>query len=192
MNDRQRLLAILGVNNYDRPRPVSLSDGTTTSRYLDVKGVLCTSSRLRIAGRALQEHLTMMELPPYRAIGGPTMGADVVAHALVARCVDLAWFSVRSSVKSYGLGRRIEGFELQRGHKVVLTDDVADTGKSLLDAYKAVVATGAQVVAVVPLVDRTGRAGALFSGLAAYRPLLTHNDFLMHPIRAVDTSAAVQ
>jgi orotate phosphoribosyltransferase len=65
-------------------------------------------------------------------------------------------------------------------------DDVASTGKSLVEAYEKVMATGATVVAVISLVDRAGRTQAGFAALAVpYLPLVTYNDLGLPPLGRV-------
>lgn len=178
------------VGGRHREVAVKLAGGGETHVYLDVKGVLDRRSRLNLAADAMLEWLEAQSavisggthefLRSITAIGGPTMGADVLAHVMVARAdaEDWKWFSVRDTAKTdHGLGRWIEGAELGPDDKVILTDDVASTGKSLRESYERIIETGAQVLAVIPLVERGRSAGAYFEDLGVpYLPVIDYTE----------------
>ena len=160
-------------------RPVTLKDGRQTNIYLDMKSVLSNGRRMGQAAQAMAEYAKSLGLD-YNAVGGPTMGADVVSHGMLAHNPDLEWFSVRGKPKTYGTtnpGGWIEGAHLGPQHRVILTDDVADTGKSLVDAYNRVRETGANVTAVMPIADRRNKTRTQFEQLGVpYYPLMSYND----------------
>ena len=116
------------------------------------------------------------------AIGGLTMGADPIAHAIsMVSWLDepgqaLQTFSVRKSPKAHGRNKLIEG-SFQEGQTVVVVDDVITTGGSTLAAIDAVVGAGGQVAFVVVLVDRQegGRANIEKRGCEVH-PLFTRQD----------------
>jgi len=162
-----------------RDTPVTLKDGRQTNVYLDPKNVFSNNKTMTNMARAMLAHANALGLD-YNAVGGPTMGADVVSHGMVAHSPnpDMGWFTVRDQPKTdHGLGKWIEGTELSPGHRVILTDDVADSGKSLIDAYHKIISTGAQVAAVMPVVDRGDKTAPQFAALGVpYYPLLHYND----------------
>lgn len=179
-----------------REEPVTLATGEQTHVYLDVKGVLTTRERMNLAADAMNEHLSNLG---YTAVGGPTMGADVLSHLMISRdwpAFDRAWFSVRDTRKTtHGLGLWIEGHRLGPGDRVVLTDDVANSGKSLVEAYERVMETGATVVAIAPFVDRSGMALERFVGSdldfsVPYVPLMTYEDLGLEPLHRVKTGGS--
>lgn len=159
--------------------PVKLKGGGTTDIYLNPKTILSTNGNMKLASQAMLEHAKVHGID-YNAVGGPTMGGDVLSHGMVAHSdnPDLAWFSVRDKPKTdHGLGNMIEGAELGPQHRVILTDDVADSGKSLEEAYHHIINTGAQVSAVMPMVERGDRTAARFAALGVpYHPLMNYND----------------
>jgi orotate phosphoribosyltransferase len=193
-----------------REDTIKLSGGGETDIYLDIKGVLDCGRYLARAGMAYMEWFAtiskagIVDLNDANVIGGPTMGADGLAHALVVlsafavgvmrkadgipeealRDLDKRWFSVRSEPKlDHGLGRWIEGTTLGPEDKVILVDDVASTGQSLFDAWLRVSETGAEVLAVVPLVDRADKAEKLFEPHGVpYLPILTYHDLEIPPL----------
>lgn len=194
-NTKEQLIGLLKeVGGRYRETPVILGTGEQTHVYLDVKGVLDRGSRLNLAADALTEHIKTTLAAPHQitAIGGPTMGADVLAHIIVSRDTEgieidrgWKWFSVRDHAKTdHGLGKWIEGAELDHADRVVVTDDVANSGKSLVEAVERVQATGAQIVAVMPLVDRSNKAQAKIEALGIpYLPMLTSKDLGLEPLK---------
>jgi orotate phosphoribosyltransferase len=87
----------------------------------------------------------------------------------------LEGFFVRKQAKGHGSQERIEGV-LPAGARVAILDDVLTTGGSALQAVQEVERAGAQVVAVVCIVDRLEGAAEVFSPKYAYRPIFTLRD----------------
>lgn len=163
---------------------VTCSAGEQTTTYLDVPGALQDAYALKLATQVLRVHLLYLGLSP-TAIGGPTTGAIplVVGAAMRHHDDDFRWFIVRDKIKEHGLRRQFVGAEPNALDRVVLVDDVASSGKSLFEAYRVVVATGAQVVAVVPLVDRGTNAAPRFADYGVlYSPVLIYRDLDLPPL----------
>jgi orotate phosphoribosyltransferase len=172
-----------------RADAVKLGAGGETDIYLDIKGLLTNRNRMQTAAKALLYHMYQNGYLAWdgapTAIGGPTMGADVLSHAAVLNTTrSLRWFSVRSRPKiTHGLGKWIEGAELGPRDHVILTDDVVNSGDSLAEAYEVVVErTGANILAVMPLVDRGDSAASRFP--CAYLPVITYADLEIQPLSA--------
>lgn len=184
LSKKAQLIELLKeVGGRYREQEIVLGTGEKTHVYLDVKGVLDRGSRLNLAADAMLEHFTTLAgVQQVTAIGGPTMGADVLAHTICTLVAneggDQRWFSIRDQVKTdHGMGKLIEGAELGPDDYVVITDDVANSGRSLVEAVGSVQATGAHVVAVMPLVDRSDKTEATMAKLGIpYFPLLTSAD----------------
>ncbi len=185
---RPRAIEMMKKATLPRSEPVILSSGEQTLVYLDVKGQLTDRWSMNLAADAMIQHVAQFKPT---AIGGPTMGADVLSHVMIARdwrSEGLRWFSVRSERKTtHGLGLWIEGHRLTSADRVVITDDVASTGRSLVEAYDHVMGTTARVVAIAPFVDRSGTVAKrlLDEGIVApYAPLMTHLDLGLEPLNA--------
>ena len=184
---RDRVIRLMGnVATSPRETPVKLATGETTSVYLDVKNVLVDRWSMQLAAHALWRHIEQFHPT---AIGGPTMGADVLTHSIVAYSAwnhtTLQWFSVREPKTTHGLGKAIEGYAIGPGDRVVITDDVASSGKSLAEACARVLDAGADVIAIAPFVDRSGVAEELLrnSGyFGCYTPLMTYEDLGLEPL----------
>lgn len=178
-----RLKTLIAHRAVPRTDEVTLAGGDSTASYLDLKGLFTNGHKMIRLADCVLEYCDAMALR-YSAVGGPTMGADFLSHAIACRhTVMIDWFSVRDAPKDHGLQRLIEGVRLDEGHRVILVDDVVSTGNSLLKACEVVRSTGAQVAAVMPIVDRSGHAWKkfFFEGIP-YRPLFTHEELGIDPL----------
>jgi orotate phosphoribosyltransferase len=172
--------------------PFTLSSGGSSHDYVDLRRAVARGDDLRLAAEAV---IAALESTGTRfdAIGGMTMGADPVAHA-VALLTSTAWFSVRKAEKAHGSRRRIEGAELTRASRVVLFEDTVTTGRSLVEALDVVVESGAKVVLACTLLDRGEAAAAVVATRSTpYLALLRYDDIGIDPItpaRSEGTSPA--
>lgn len=154
-----------------------LRSGRRSDFYFDGKQVTLQGRGLYLVSRLILQRLR--ELDGVTAVGGMSLGADPICSGVAALSgmedaepVDA--FIVRKEVKDHGTARPIEGPSLQPGQRVVLVEDTITTGGALLQAYDSVVATGAEVVEAIVIVDREegGREALAERGLrlhALYR-----------------------
>ena len=179
---RARLLALVRERGLTySPVPFALSSGGTSHHYVDLRRAVARGDDLRLAARAVASACAASGTR-FDAIGGMTMGADPVAHA-VALATSTSWFSVRKTEKAYGSRRRIEGADLAPGTRVVLFEDTVTTGRSLLEAFDAVTATGATVVLALTLLDRSELAAPLVAARAVpYLALFRYDDVGIEPL----------
>ena len=153
-----------------------LKSGRRSSWFIDSKQTTCRpDGMLLVADAALQ-----VMPADASAIGGLTMGADAAAFGIAAVAATrgrmLRSFSVRKEVKDHGAGGRLAG-ALEPGDKVVITEDTVSRGTSLFEAVDVVRDLGAEVVLIMPVVDRGGTCAALCESAGiAYRPLVTAED----------------
>ena len=82
-------------------------------------------------------------------IAGVATGAIGIG-ALVAEYLGLPFVYVRPEPKSHGRQNQIEGF-LEPHSSVVIIEDLISTGKSSLNAYKALKEAGAQIKGMVAI-----------------------------------------
>lgn len=106
---------------------------------------------------AVGEALIREAAPTADWIGGLTLGADPISYAIAHRSwlegAPLEAFTVRKKAKDHGMGGRIEG-GLPASARVVVVEDTLTSGGSALEAVAAVREHGAEVLAVLTLVDR--------------------------------------
>ncbi|MFC1709219.1 orotate phosphoribosyltransferase [Candidatus Omnitrophota bacterium] len=133
-----------------------LSSGKISDYYIDCRKVTLSSKGVYFCALLI---LDLIKNKRIAAVGGPTIGADPIVGAvsvlsLVKSNKPIKAFLVRKSAKSHGLKRQIEGPVLKRGENVVVVDDVATTGGSLVDTISCLRKKGVKVKLVVTLVDR--------------------------------------
>ncbi|MDA8045151.1 MAG: phosphoribosyltransferase family protein [Actinomycetota bacterium] len=176
---RNSLAELVRTAGYERrAEPFQLSSGGWSHDYVDGKFAVATGPALRQASEALVALLG----DRFDSVGGPTMGADALAHgvAIVAGC---SWFSVRKEPKGHGRQAWVEGARLGPGDRVVMVEDVVSTGASLLRAAEKVTDLGATVVAASALLDRSPRVVERFRAAGvAWAPLLTWEDLGIEPL----------
>ena len=176
---RNALAQLVRDTGYERRgEPFQLTSGGWSHDYVDGKHAIAKGPDLRQAAEAVIEVVGQ----PFDAVGGPTMGADALAHA-VALLSGCGWFSVRKEPKGHGRGAWVEGTRLAGGDRVVMVEDVVSTGASLLRAVDRVRDLGVEVIAATALLDRSPEVAKRFadSGIT-WLPLLTWADLGIQPL----------
>lgn len=178
----ERLAVVVRDRGYiRRDVPFQLSSGGTSHDYVDMRRALSKGSDLLTGAKALIETLNGNEIS-FDAIGGMTMGADPISHA-IAMQLGCSWFSVRKATKDHGAKRRVEGAELSQGTQVVVVEDTVSTGRSVLEALDVVTATGANVVAVATLLDRGDHVAPLVEARGLrYLAVISYKDIGIEPL----------
>lgn len=151
---KKRLLALLEKEALKRGKFV-LSSGKTSNYYLDGRIITLTPEGAYLVASVILELIKNEHID---AIGGPTLGADPIVGAVAAlshiRQVPIKAFIVRKAAKEHGTRQQIEGPTLMKKSKVVLVDDVATTGKALIEAKEALSKIGVKVSRTIVIVDR--------------------------------------
>ena len=155
MDHRERLKELL-VERSVRIGDFTLASGARSSYYVDARRTTMSAEGQMLVGRVAYDAIRTAGLDVSH-VGGLTMGADPVSYAIAHRSwlegqpVDA--FSVRKKAKEHGTSQRVEG-GLPAGARCVVVEDSMTTGSSALAAVAAVREHGAEVVAVLTLVDR--------------------------------------
>ena len=100
----------------------------------------------------IRENLTKIILEKHGqpdVIAGVATGAIAIG-ALVAQDLGIPFIYVRPEPKKHGRQNQIEGF-LDSGQSVVVVEDLISTGKSSLNAVKALKDEGARVIGMVAI-----------------------------------------
>ena len=186
---RSALCALVLDRGYRRSdTPFTLSSGGQSHDYVDLRRAVSEGSDLRLAARSVLAYLDAAGIA-FDVIGGMTMGADPVSHA-VALLSNSRWYSVRKAEKTHGTGQRIEGSVVGPGVRAVVFEDTTSTGRSLLDAVDVVRASGATIVAALTLLDRGANTPAAFAGSGVeFHSILTYADLGIDPIGGAGAKA---
>jgi orotate phosphoribosyltransferase len=139
---------------YSPDKPFILASKRESPYYVDCRPVTHSAQGLALMGEIIFD---LIKDEGIEAVGGLTMGADPMAHAVAlvsyqkGRPVNA--FSVRKFFKGYGAGGRLVG-PVTPGERVAVLEDVITTGGSALEAVKACREFGLVVARVIVLVDR--------------------------------------
>ncbi len=151
---KKQLLALLEREALKKGRFI-LSSGKESTFYLDGRIITMTPEGAYLTGSIM---LSMIKDDRIAALGGPTLGADPIVGAVAVLShldkVALKTFIVRKAAKAHGTQRQVEGPALHKGDRVVLVDDVATSGKSLIEAKQVLDGMGIEVVKALVIVDR--------------------------------------
>jgi orotate phosphoribosyltransferase len=172
--ERAELIADLAREAYSEG-DIVLSSGTRSSFYIDGKLATYYPHTARRLGRAVWD---MVKGEQIAGVGGLTLGSDAISIAVMFAALDdgelLPAFSVRKEPKGHGKRKLIEGRVPEPGSRIAIVDDVVTSGKSILQAVRAVEDEGLTVAIVVPLVDREeGAAEKILNRGLKYRPFCT-------------------
>lgn len=164
MGDLAGLIAHLREHAVRTDGPYTLKSGRQSDWFIDAKATTCSPEGMLLVADAALEAIP----DDVTAIGGLTVGADAMAYSIAAVAATrgrmLRSFTVRKEAKAGGTGGRIAGV-LHPGDKVVITEDAVTRGVSMLEAAEVVRTEGrAEVVLLLPLVDRGGTVAALAAG----------------------------
>jgi orotate phosphoribosyltransferase len=175
---KKRLLRLLEKEALKRGKFV-LSSGRESNYYLDGRVITLTPEGAYLVGMII---LDMLRSALPKAIGGPTIGADPIVGALAVLAhihnVPVKTFIVRKAAKEHGTQKLVEGPVLNSGDEVVLVDDVATTGKAIIDSKQVLDKMGIIVRRAVVIVDRLeGAKDNLARAGVKLEPILTIKDF---------------
>lgn len=142
-----------------------LSSGLHSAGYLQCALVLQHPQHAEALGRALADGLKA-ERPT--AVLSPALGGVVIGHE-VARALGVRALFAERQEGTLTLRR---GFALDPHDRVVVVEDVVTTGGSTRETIEVAVDAGAQVVAAVAIVDRSGGTVDLGRPALPFRALL--------------------
>lgn len=132
-----------------------LSSGKVSNYYLDGRVITLDPQGAYLVASII---LDMLKGEVLDAIGGPTLGADPIVGALAALSYiheqPIKTFIVRKQAKEHGTQQQVEGPALKNGDRVILIDDVATSGKAILEAKQALDKIGVITKKAIVIVDR--------------------------------------
>jgi len=114
----------------------TLASGKKSSYYVDLRLVPSYPHQFRTMIKYLQNNIAeSIGLDSFDSLVSVPTGGLVIASALAIETVKPLIY-VRSKPKDYGTSKSVEG-QIHEGMKVVMIDDVATTGGSVVNAIKS-------------------------------------------------------
>ena len=157
MADERELFDIIRQRSFRRGK-FTLASGRESELYFNLKPTMMSPKGALLCARTLLARIWPENLD---YVGGLEMGAVPVIAALAAISESegrpVKSFFVRKQPKGHGTMDMIEGLatgESLANTKVMVVDDVATSGGSIVKAADAVRAAGATVEAALVLIDR--------------------------------------
>ncbi|GJM19351.1 MAG: orotate phosphoribosyltransferase [Phycisphaeraceae bacterium] len=150
----------------------TLRSGRTSSYYLDKYRFSTRPEVLGPVGKLLAARARVYS--PDRLAGAELGGIPLVTVAGVE--TGLPTIFIRNAKKDYGTAKQLEG-ALEPGERVVFLEDVATTGGQALEAVGVLREAGAEVGAIIAVIDREegARENVEAAGLA-FEALFTKRD----------------
>ncbi|OFI06264.1 orotate phosphoribosyltransferase [Clostridium acetireducens DSM 10703] len=124
-----------------------LSSGKHSNRYCQCAKLLQYPNKAAEVLKTVAEKVKDVD---FDKVVGPAMGGVVVSYELARQLNKPGIFAERKDGEM--CVRR--GFEIKKGEKVIISEDVITTGKSSLEVAKVIEELGGQVVAMCCIVDR--------------------------------------
>jgi orotate phosphoribosyltransferase len=175
---RSRLRHLIAERSLLTGGEFTLASGRQSSVFFDMKRTMLDPEGANLIADAVLRRIEGLEI---EAVGGLVMGAVPIVAVVCAKSFPdrpLQGFFVRKEAKDHGTARRIDG-NLAPGARVVILEDVTTTGGSALLAVDAVRAAGAEVVAVLTIVDRMEGASDAFAAAGLrFEAILCRDDFI--------------
>ena len=131
----------------------TLASGKNSSYYVDLRLVPSYPHEFRMMIKYLENQITKdIGLENFESIVSVPTGGLVIASALAIETVKPLIY-VRSKPKDYGTSKSVEG-KIHDRMKVVMIDDVATTGGSVVNAIKSLTEVNVPVKDAYVIVDR--------------------------------------
>ena len=138
----EKLLQINAVK-LNPQNPFTWASGWKSPIYCDNRKIL-SYAHVRDYIKSEMTNAIFTEFPDADVIAGVAT-AGIPWGVLVADLLSLPFIYVRSKPKEHGMGNQIEGV-LNAGQKVVVIEDLISTGKSSLEAVKAIQEAQGEVI----------------------------------------------
>jgi len=131
----------------------TLASGKKSSYYVDLRLVPSYPHQFRRMIKHLQNIISeQVGFDGIDSVASVPTGGLVIASSLTYELVKPLVY-VRSQAKEYGTGKLVEGI-VKAGDRIVLVDDVATTGGSVINGIKELKKAGAKITDAYVIVNR--------------------------------------
>ncbi len=124
-----------------------LSSGRHSNRYCQCAKLLQYPDKSEVVLSVVTQKIKDID---FDVVVGPAMGGIIVAYEVGRQTGKPAIFTERVDGKM----ELRRGFEITKGQKVIIAEDVVTTGKSSLETIEVLKELGAEVVGICCIVDR--------------------------------------
>jgi len=125
-----------------------LTSGKHSDRFIMCSKLMMFPDKAEIILREVVKKLKDIE---FDIVLGPAMGGVLVAYEIARQMGKVAMFAEKEN-NGFALKR---GFEIKKGQKVLIAEDVVTTGKSSLATAEVVKSLQGEVVGIACIVDRS-------------------------------------
>jgi orotate phosphoribosyltransferase len=146
-----------------------LSSGRHSNRYIQCARLLMYPDK---AAQVLSETAEKVKGLDFDVVVGPAMGGVIAAYELARQLGKPAMFTEREN----GVMTFRRGFEIKKGQRVLICEDVVTTGKSSLETAEAIKSLGGEVTGIACIADRCGHSisypvyGAISLSVESWEP----------------------
>ena len=145
-----------------------LTSGLHSPEYLQCALVLQHPRHAEDLGKRLAHRLANLVRPEeISVVASPAIGGLIIGHE-VARALGVRFIFAEREAGRMTLRR---GFEVARGDKAVVVEDVVTTGGSTREVVDALLERGARVLAAGSIIDRSGGSADVGAPRAALETL---------------------
>lgn len=130
-----------------------LSSGRHSNRYCQCARLLQYPDKAEKVLKVVADKIRDID---FDVVVGPAMGGVVVAYEVARQLNKPGIFTERRDGEM-----TLSRFEIEKGTKVMISEDVVTTGKSTMEVCRLLQSLGAEVVGVCSIVDRTGEVSEL-------------------------------
>jgi orotate phosphoribosyltransferase len=135
-----------------------LSSGLHSDTYMQCARALMLPSRAEKLCKALAEKISAnFDVSKITKVVAPAMGGLIVGYETARHLNKESLFVERVE----GVFQLRRGFEINKGDKILVIEDVVTTGKSSRETFKAIEELGGEVVLEAALVNRSGEENPL-------------------------------
>jgi orotate phosphoribosyltransferase len=170
--DKKELISLLKECEAIKFGRFVLTSGAISDYYIDIKKASTNPKILKKIAEAMAEHADKYDL-----LAGMELGAVPLVVA-VSLETGISYVIIRKEKREHGTGKQIEGGDV-KGKKVLVIEDVATSGGSILKTIEILRESQAEVDKVLVVVDRESGARDKVQKLdVAFVPLISVSEIL--------------
>lgn len=125
-----------------------LSSGKHSDRYVQCAKLLQYPDKAEIVIKTIVEKIKDLDID---VVVGPAMGGIIVSYEIARQIGKPSLFTERED----NIMKLRRGFEIEKGQKVLIAEDVITTGKSSYETIEVIESLGGEVIGIAAIIDRT-------------------------------------